>query len=136
MLIIEHLDYFCSTRELTFTMLDLIDQLLMTAETGVTIIGTTSHLDKVDKAFRRGGRFDYDIRMDMPSDNDRFALFKEHLSHRPNNIPEEDLLFMARASSGFVSADIAQIVRNSQLRAISEGAEVITLQHLEAQVLS
>jgi SpoVK/Ycf46/Vps4 family AAA+-type ATPase len=64
-------------------------------------------MDKLDKSVRRGGRLDIDIRLDMPSDCDRFLIFKEHLRHLPNNIKDEDLLEMARASSGFVSSDLA-----------------------------
>ena len=64
-------------------------------------------MDKLDKSVRRGGRLDIDIRLDMPSDNDRFLIFKEHLRHLPNNINDEDLLEIARASSGFVSSDLA-----------------------------
>ena len=64
-------------------------------------------MDKLDKSVRRGGRLDIDIRLDMPSDNDRFLIFKEHLRHLPNNINDEDLLEIARASSGLVSSDLA-----------------------------
>jgi SpoVK/Ycf46/Vps4 family AAA+-type ATPase len=64
-------------------------------------------MDRLDKSVRRGGRLDIDIRLDMPSDNDRFLIFKEHLRHLPNNINDEDLLEIARASSGFVSSDLA-----------------------------
>ena len=64
-------------------------------------------MDRLDKSVRRGGRLDIDIRLDMPSDNDRFLIFKEHLRHLPNDINDEDLLEIARASSGFVSSDLA-----------------------------
>ena len=50
----------------------------------ILIIATTSQLDKLDKSVRRGGRLDIDIRLDMPSDNERFLVFKEHLRHLPN----------------------------------------------------
>jgi SpoVK/Ycf46/Vps4 family AAA+-type ATPase len=56
---------------------------------------------------RRGGRIDIDIRLDMPSDKDRFEIFKEHLRLLPNKIEDEDLLMISRASSGFVTSDIA-----------------------------
>ena len=70
-------------------------------------MATTSQLDKVDKSMRRGGRIDIDIRMDMPSDRDRYEIFKEHLRLLPNEIEDEDLLMISRASSGFVTSDIA-----------------------------
>lgn len=64
-------------------------------------------MDRLDKSIRRGGRLDIDIRLDMPSDNDRFLIFKEHFRHLPNNINDDDLKDIAKASSGFVSSDIA-----------------------------
>jgi ATP-dependent 26S proteasome regulatory subunit len=44
---------------------------------GVMVIASSSQTDKVDKSIRRGGRVDLDIRLDMPSDADRFMIFKE-----------------------------------------------------------
>lgn len=96
------------------------------------ILSTTSQLDKVEKSMRRGGRIDIDIRMDMPTDMDRYNIFKEHLRLLPNQIEDEDLLMISRASSGFVSSDIAQIVRNCHLRAIKNKVEFISKSNLEA----
>lgn len=68
-----------------------------------------------------------DIRIDMPSDNDRFLIMQEHLSHVSNNIDPQDLLMLARVASGFVSSDIAQIIRNSHMRAIKNEKKELTL---------
>ena len=81
---------------------------------------------------RRGGRIDIDIRMDMPQDYDRFEIFKEHLRLLPHQICDEDLLMIARASSGFVTSDIAQIVRNCHMRALKNQEDHISKQNLEA----
>ena len=76
------------------------------------------------------------IRLDMPTDIDRHLIFEEHLRQLPHSIPSEpDLLMIARASSGFVSSDIAQIVRNTHLRAIQANREEIIKQDLEAEIL-
>lgn len=98
----------------------MIDKLLSSRK--VTLIGTTSTLSKVELAFRRGGRFDFDIRMDMPDERTRLELFKHYLSVVPNEISESELVIISRATSGFVTSDIAQLVRNATLRAVSEGA--------------
>ena len=55
-------------------------------EDKVLVLATTSSLDKTDKSLRRGGRLDLDIRLDMPTDNDRYLIMKEHLSKVANNI--------------------------------------------------
>ena len=54
-------------------------------------MATTSNLDKVDKAVRRGGRLDLDIRMEMPSDTDRLLILKEHLRYLENDVSSDDL---------------------------------------------
>jgi ATP-dependent 26S proteasome regulatory subunit len=61
-----------------YTFIDELDKLFNEKEffdeeyNEILIIGTTSQIDKLDKSIRRGGRIDIDIRMDMPSDMDRF----------------------------------------------------------------
>lgn len=86
------------------------------------VLATSNKLSEVDKALRRGGRFDIDIRFDMPSSADRFLILKEHLGalQTIDNQFCEDLDSLAKAASGFVSSDLAQIVRNAQLIAIRD----------------
>lgn len=67
---------------------------------------------------RRGGRFDIDIRMDMPDAEDRYAIFKSHLDSIGHDILISDLRTISRATSGFVSSDLAQIVRNAHISAL------------------
>lgn len=72
------------------------------------IIATTNKLDSIDKAMRRGGRLDIDIRMDMPSSEDRLSIFAAHLERIENaSITDGELLIISRAASGFVSSDLA-----------------------------
>lgn len=101
----------------------------------VLVIATTNQLDKLDKCVRRGGRLDLDIRLDMPGDIDRYLIFKEHLSHLSNNIDDENLKMISRASSGFVSSDLGQIIRNCHLRAIKNNQNQIIQSDLEVQIL-
>ena len=96
----------------------------------ILIIATTNKLEDVDKSLRRGGRLDIDIRIDMPSSEDRYQILKYHLgkllSSMTVEINDEHLKIIARAASGFVSSDLASIVRNAQLKAIKGGGLVLT----------
>jgi ATP-dependent 26S proteasome regulatory subunit len=60
---------------------------------------------------RRGGRLDIDIRMDMPSAEDRYEVIKNHISLIKNHSInfEEDISYISRAGliSGFVCSDLA-----------------------------
>jgi SpoVK/Ycf46/Vps4 family AAA+-type ATPase len=58
------------------------------------------------------------VRMDMPQSEDRFHIMKEHLDHVGSSVSEQDLVMISRATSGFVSSDLAQIIRNSHLLAL------------------
>jgi len=41
----------------------------------VLVLATSGEVDKVEKRLRRKGRFDIEVRMEMPSDEDRFFIF-------------------------------------------------------------
>ena len=91
------------SNECMYTFISEMDQL----PEDVLVIATSSQSDKVDKAVRRGGRLDIDVRLDMPTDQDRFEVFNEHFRTLPNKIDRADLQMISRASSGFVCSDIA-----------------------------
>jgi transitional endoplasmic reticulum ATPase len=105
------------------------------------VIATTNKLDDIDKGLRRGGRLDLDIRMDMPSAEDRLKVLQVHLSGDviPHTIDEEGLFNLANAASGFVSSDLAQIVRNARLIALKETPELddckLEKKHLEQAMI-
>ena len=87
----------------------------------ILVIATSSKLSDVDKSLRRGGRLDLDIRFDMPSAHDRLAIMKVHIASLRDvdvRISDEELSNIANASSGFVSSDISQIIRNAHLVAL------------------
>lgn len=72
------------------------------------IIATTSKLSELDKSVRRGGRLDLDLRLDMPTDQDRHEIFKAHLEFlQLNGVSDSDLVEISKSSSGFVGSDLA-----------------------------
>ena len=140
---VEEIDYIAKTKNLFYNFLAQLDRF---QEEKVLVVATTSKLTDVDKSLRRGGRLDLDVRFEMPSASDRFAIMKVHLDNLQGvdpQINEEELLNVAKASSGFVSSDIAQIVRNAHLLALKQSRSmseipdvvVITKTHLEQAVI-
>ena len=90
------------------------------------VLATTSKLADVDKSLRRGGRLDLDIRFDMPTASDRLAIMQVHIAALKDvdaRVTPEELTNIANASSGFVSSDIAQIIRNAHLMALKQSRE-------------
>lgn len=72
MIWIEEIDYIVKSKEkdLYYGFLECLDSY----EGQALVIATTSKLSEVDKAVRRGGRLDLDLRMDMPNEQDRFKI--------------------------------------------------------------
>lgn len=126
------MDYIAKNKDLFHVFLSLLDK--FECERSL-VVATTNKLGEIDKALRRGGRLDIDIRMDMPSASDRHRVMQAHLHDVPNSISEADLKTIATAASGFVSSDLAQIIRNARLAMIKAKASEVTRQMLEEAVL-
>ncbi|ESW20508.1 hypothetical protein PHAVU_006G215100 [Phaseolus vulgaris] len=104
----------------------------------VLVIGATNRPDAVDPALRRPGRFDREIIIGHP---DEFAR-EEILSVLTSNLRLEglfDLQKIARATSGFVGADLAALVDKAGNLAMKriiderrrELSEELTSEHVE-----
>jgi ATP-dependent 26S proteasome regulatory subunit len=111
-LIVEEVDYIAKNKDLFYVFLAQLDLFECSRS---LVLATTNKLTDIDKALRRGGRLDIDLRMDMPSASDRYHVLHQHLSSVPHSFTETDLKLMAAAASGFVCSDLAQIVRNARL---------------------
>lgn len=75
----------------------------------VLVIGATNRPDAVDSALRRPGRFDLEIIIGTPDESSR----EEILSVLTRNLKLDglfDLRKIARATSGYVGADLAALV--------------------------
>lgn len=137
-LVLEELDFIASSKsqnkELFYTFLAELDQISSDSQT--LLIATTNKLDDIDKSLRRGGRLDIDIRFDMPTSEDRFLILKSHIDEiQGHQILDDDLLLIGRAASGFVSSDLAQIVRNAHLKALKDNQGILTKSLLEQAIM-
>ena len=104
---VEEIDYIAKTKNLFYSFLAQLDKF---QGERVLVLATTSNLSDVDKSLRRGGRLDLDVRFEMPSAQDRFAIMKVHIANLQEvdvRVSDEELTNLANASSGFVSSDIA-----------------------------
>ncbi|XP_027158788.1 cell division control protein 48 homolog C [Coffea eugenioides] len=78
----------------------------------VLVIGATNRPDAVDSALRRPGRFDREIVLGVPDEKARVEI----LSVLTSNLKVEgsfDLLKIARATPGFVGADLAALTNKA-----------------------
>jgi len=95
------------------------------------VIATTNSFKDVDPSLRRGGRLDFEVRFDMPTAEDRFEILKAHLGKYEFDIENDELKYIANAASGFVSSDLASIVRNAHLKQLRLKESKISMKLLQ-----
>jgi cell division protease FtsH len=84
------------------------------SNSGVIILAATNRADILDKALLRAGRFDRQIKVELPDVNERKEIFNVHL--RPVKIEKDmDVDFLAKQTPGFSGADIANVCNEAAL---------------------
>jgi len=85
-------------------------------DTNIIIIAATNRPDILDPALLRPGRFDRRVVLDRPDVRGREAIMRVHIKGKPVE-PEVDLGVLARATPGFVGADIENLVNEAAILA-------------------
>ena len=94
---------------------------------GVIVLAATNRADILDKALMRAGRFDRQIHVELPELNERKEIFQVHM--KGLKISEDfDLDFMAKHTSGFSGADIANVCNEAALTAARKGKSAVDKQ--------
>jgi cell division protease FtsH len=86
----------------------------------VVVIGATNHVDNVDEAMRRPGRFDLIVRTALPTPPEREQLFGLYLG-QTQAADGIDLASIARTAAGMSPADIANCVNRAAAYAAEAG---------------
>ena len=91
---------------------------------GLIILAATNRPDVLDPALLRPGRFDRQVLVDRPDLKGREAILRIH--SRPVKLdPLVDLEVVARVTSGFSGADLANIVNEAALLAVRAGRKMV-----------
>ncbi|MDR1363792.1 MAG: ATP-dependent zinc metalloprotease FtsH [Spirochaetaceae bacterium] len=94
---------------------------------GLIIVAATNRPDVLDPALLRPGRFDRQVLVDRPDLAGREAILKIH-SKSVKLGGTVDLAAIARRTSGFVGADLANIVNEAALLAVRAGRKIVEQQ--------
>ncbi|XP_040167216.1 ATP-dependent zinc metalloprotease YME1L isoform X1 [Anopheles arabiensis] len=96
---------------------------------GVIVLGATNRRDDLDQALLRPGRFDVEVVVPTPD----FTGRKEILTYYLGKILSREINIdqLARGTTGFTGADIENMVNQAALRAAIDGAETVSMKHLE-----
>lgn len=112
----------------TLTELDGFD-----ARGDILVIAATNRADTLDPALLRSGRFDRQIRIDIPKKwETRKELFQLYLKGNP--MEESSIDTLAKQTVGFSGADIAAVCREAKMIAFREDSKTITPDFLEEAI--
>ena len=91
---------------------------------GIVIMAATNRPDILDPALLRPGRFDRQIVVPLPENDERLAILKVHCRDKRMG-PDVDLEIMAKGTPGMSGADLANLVNEAALFAVRRGAKQI-----------
>ncbi|MBR2967212.1 MAG: ATP-dependent zinc metalloprotease FtsH [Clostridia bacterium] len=92
----------------------------------IIVMAATNRADILDPALLRPGRFDRQIAVNMPDVRGREEIFKVHARNKPL-AQDVDFKILARATSGFSGADIANLLNESAILCARAGRTQITM---------
>ncbi|MHA2347532.1 MAG: AAA family ATPase, partial [Candidatus Hodarchaeales archaeon] len=104
-------------RRVVAQILALMDGLESRGET--IVIGATNRPNAVDPALRRPGRFDREVEIGVPDQNERLEILQIHTRRMPG-IEKVDRKHLAVITHGFVGADLAALGREAAMRKLRE----------------
>ena len=101
------------------------------ATEGIVMMAATNRPDVLDPALLRPGRFDRQIVVPLPTQEERVAILNVHLRDK-RVAPDLDVNVVARGTPGMAGADLANLVNEAALFAVRRGAADIHAEDIEA----
>jgi cell division protease FtsH len=112
-------------REQTLNAL-LVEMDGFSSNSGVIVMGATNRPETLDAALLRPGRFDRHVLVDRPDVAGRQQIIEVHLQNIKVDA-DVDVKALAAITSGFVGADLANMVNEAALLAARKGRPVVTM---------
>ncbi len=97
---------------------------------GIIVIAATNRVDVLDAALTRPGRFDRQVTVPNPDFVGREKILKVHTRKVPVG-PDVDLKTVAKGTSGFSGADLANLVNEAALLAARRSKRIVTIKEFE-----
>ncbi len=102
-------------------------------DTNIIIMAATNRPDILDPALLRPGRFDRRVVLDRPDVRGREAILKVHSKGKPLE-PAVDLGVIAKATPGFVGADLENLVNESAILAARRNKSTVGQSEFEESI--
>uniref|UniRef100_A0A7S3ZAF4 AAA+ ATPase domain-containing protein n=1 Tax=Lotharella globosa TaxID=91324 RepID=A0A7S3ZAF4_9EUKA len=97
----------------------------------IFVIATSNRLDILDPALLRPGRFDRQVELTLPDTKGRIEVLNVHARDRPF-APNVNLEYIARKTSGFSGAELANVINEAAIHAGRRSSPIIEQQDLES----
>ncbi len=98
----------------------------------VFVMATANRIERLPGEFLRKGRFDEIFFVDLPTPEERQAIFQIHLCKRRTEIDRFDLVQLATMSEGFSGAEIEQAIIAAMYEAFAQDREFTQLDIIAA----
>lgn len=103
------------------------------SNSGVIVMAATNRPETLDPALLRPGRFDRHVLVDRPDVRGREAILKVHVQNVKLS-PQVELQEVAAITSGFVGADLANLVNEAALLAARKGKTAVGMEEFNEGV--
>jgi vesicle-fusing ATPase len=124
-----HLEYDQTLNELLVQM----DGLKVDDSVRVLVVAATNRVDMLDPALLRPGRFDRQVKVELPDREGRLEILKIHTRNKP--LAEDvGLEVLARETFGFSGAHLESLANESAILAMREGLEQVHYRHFHEAV--
>jgi cell division protease FtsH len=100
------------------------------ATEGIVMMAATNRPDVLDPALLRPGRFDRQIVVPFPTQDERVAILQVHLKNKKVS-DDVDIDIVARGTPGMSGADLANLVNEAALFAVRRGAKLVHAEDFE-----
>ncbi|MCK5788081.1 MAG: ATP-dependent zinc metalloprotease FtsH [Chlamydiia bacterium] len=117
-----------SEREQTLNQL-LVEMDGFDKNAGVIIMAATNRGDILDKALLRPGRFDRKVTLDLPSMEERKAIFNVHIK-KVKTDENINVSSIAKSIPGAAGADIANLINEAAILAVKNNRSTVTNEDL------
>jgi len=125
------------TEELSSSQIQTINQLLAEMQnineqknTGIFILAATNRLEALDAALLRPGRFDWQLQINLPTDQDRQEILQSLLAKviASKNI---DIKQLVERTAGFSGAELNNLINEAAIYAVRNNQNAVDMGSLE-----
>jgi cell division protease FtsH len=101
------------------------------ATEGIVMLAATNRPDVLDSALLRPGRFDRQVVVPLPTQEERADILKVHMRDKKIG-PDVDINVIARGTPGMAGADLANLVNEAALFAVRRGLAEVHAEDFDA----